>query len=101
MAFSFVSKSSKKRSSRSTRGLEGGLLRVNEVAELLSVHPNTVRTWANKGILPCYRLGTKKGDRRFTMEDIEAFVKRETPCAVPSRLVSSKGTVEQGFYRSR
>ena len=45
-----------------------------EVADFLSVHPNTVRRWANMGLLPVYRLGSR-GDRRFKREDVEGFMK--------------------------
>ena len=50
-----------------------GMLTTTEVAHLLHVHPNTVRRWANKGLLPAYRLGTR-GDRRFKWEEVEAFI---------------------------
>jgi excisionase family DNA binding protein len=50
------------------------MLTTTEVAHLLRVHPNTVRHWANKGLLPVYRLGTR-GDRRFKRKEVEAFIK--------------------------
>ena len=46
------------------------LLTVRDVAWLLHVHVNTVRLWADRGTLPCYRLGTRR-DRRFRREDVE------------------------------
>jgi len=49
------------------------MLTTTEVAHLLHVHPNTVRHWANKGLLPVYRLGTR-GDRRFKRKEVEAFI---------------------------
>jgi excisionase family DNA binding protein len=49
------------------------MLTTTEVAYLLHVHPNTVRQWANKGLLRAYRLGTR-GDRRFRREDIDNFL---------------------------
>jgi len=51
-----------------------GMLTTTEVAELLGVHPNTVRQWANKGLLYAYRLGPR-GDRRFKHEDVENFIR--------------------------
>ena len=51
-----------------------GMLTTTEVADLLHVHPNTVRQWANKGLLPVYRLGTR-GDRRFKRKEVETFIK--------------------------
>ena len=49
------------------------LLTTSEVAQLLRVHPNTVRQWANKGLLHAYRLGPRR-DRRFRREDVDAFI---------------------------
>ena len=51
-----------------------GLLTVGQVAQLLNVHPHSVRRWADIGLLPCYRLGLR-GDRRFNAGDVEVFLK--------------------------
>jgi excisionase family DNA binding protein len=50
------------------------MLTTTEVAHALRVHPNTVRRWANNGLLPVYRLGTR-GDRRFRWKEVEDFIK--------------------------
>ena len=50
-----------------------GMLTINEVAELLNVHINTVRRWSNQGTLKAYRVGSR-GDRRFRQEDIDSFL---------------------------
>ena len=50
-----------------------GMLTINEVAQLLNVHINTVRRWSNQGTLRVYRIGTR-GDRRFRQEDIASFL---------------------------
>ena len=50
-----------------------GMLTIGEVANLLSVHINTVRRWSNQGILKSYRIGSR-GDRRFRQEDITNFL---------------------------
>ena len=49
------------------------LLRMGEVAEMLSVHPNTVRKWSDNGLLPSYRFG-RRGDRRFMLEDVMRLI---------------------------
>lgn len=46
-----------------------GLLAVREVAQLLHVHPNTLRRWSNNGRIAAYRI-TPRGDRRFRREDV-------------------------------
>lgn len=49
------------------------LLTLHEACETLKVHPNTLRKWDNKGILPAIRIGTKK-TRRYRKEDIVSFL---------------------------
>ena len=49
------------------------LLTIGDVARLLSVHPNSVRRWANQGRLRVYRVGIR-GDRRFNPEDVASFL---------------------------
>ncbi len=49
------------------------LLTVQEVAELLNVHANTIRQWSNRGLLQSYRIGSR-GDRRFRHEDVSRFL---------------------------
>lgn len=50
------------------------MLRVGEAATLLHVHPNTLRKWNSWGLIPSYRIGLR-GDRRFTVEDLDNFLK--------------------------
>ena len=50
------------------------MLTVNEVAELLHVHPSSVRRWQKSGELKSYRLGCK-GSLRFKNEDILDFIR--------------------------
>lgn len=49
------------------------LLTLSEAAEILRVHPNTLRKWDRKGVLKAVRFG-QRGDRRYRKEDIEAFM---------------------------
>ena len=49
------------------------LLTIAEVAQRLHAHPNSVRRWANQGLLRCYRMGVR-GDRRFSSREVDAFL---------------------------
>ena len=53
---------------------EEKLLKLSEAAELLNVHPNTLRKWDKKGILAAVRFGERK-DRRYKKEDIMKLLK--------------------------
>lgn len=53
------------------------LLKLSEAAELLNVHPNTLRKWDKKGILKAIRFGERK-DRRYRKEDIMKFANSRT-----------------------
>lgn len=52
------------------------LIKLKEAAEILSVHPNTLRLWDKKGILKAVRIGDKKL-RRYRLEDIKKFIKKK------------------------
>ncbi len=43
------------------------------VAELLYVHPNTVRRWTGQGRIPVYRIGVGLGQRRYRLIDVVMF----------------------------
>ncbi len=45
------------------------LLTVSQAAALLGVHPDTLRAWTNKGLVPVTRLPS--GQRRFTTEQLD------------------------------
>ena len=47
------------------------VLRNNQVARTFEVSPDTVRRWADKGILRSHRLPS--GERRFRLEDVFMF----------------------------
>lgn len=51
----------------------GPMLTVREVARLLHIHSNTVRRWADRGIIKAYRI-SRRGDRRFRRADIARFL---------------------------
>ena len=50
------------------------ILTTGDVAQRLGVPANTVRYWADKGILKSHRVGPR-GDRRFRRRDVDKFVK--------------------------
>ena len=45
---------------------------LEEAAEIVGVHPSTIRLWSDKGILPVYR--TPGGHRRYRRADVELWV---------------------------
>ena len=46
-------------------------MNISETAELLGVHPSTVRHWADKGRIPVHR--TQGGHRRFRRSDVNLW----------------------------
>ncbi len=49
------------------------LLTLEEASAYLKCHPNTLRSWDRKGILPAIRIGVRKA-RRYKKEDLEKFL---------------------------
>jgi len=49
------------------------LLTLKEACEILKCHPNTLRQWDKKGILPAIRIGEKRV-RRYRKEDILSMI---------------------------
>jgi len=47
-------------------------LTLSEVAQILGVHPSTVRIWANQGKIPVHR--TNGGHRRFRRSELELWL---------------------------
>lgn len=52
------------------------LLKLKDAAEILNVHPNTLRLWDKKGMLVAVRIGEKR-IRRYYLEDIKKFIKKK------------------------
>jgi excisionase family DNA binding protein len=49
------------------------MLTTKEVADVLGIHPNTVRRWSDLGLLKTVRISCR-GDRRFRYDDITSFL---------------------------
>ena len=56
----------------------GKMLTTTDVAEIMHVHPNTVRRWHEQGRIVAYRISTR-GDRRFWQSDIDRFITEFDP----------------------
>jgi excisionase family DNA binding protein len=52
------------------------IITLAEASEILSVHPNTLRKWDNKGFLKALRYGTRR-DRRYRKSDILKMLKQK------------------------
>ncbi len=63
-------------------------LTLREAANILGVHPATLRTWADAGIIPSFR--TPGGHRRFALEDLESFIRTHSQgsIALPAHTTS-------------
>lgn len=53
-----------------------GPYRIQKVAEMLGLHPDTVRDLCNRGLIACTR--TEGGHRRITAAALDAYVARLT-----------------------
>ena len=64
-------------------------LSLSGAAELLGVHPSTVRAWADKGLLPVHR--TQGGHRRFKRSEVELWAEhaRRPQDIAPELMVQS------------
>ena len=49
------------------------MLSVPDVAEMLHVHPNTLRRWSDEGRITAYRISSR-GDRRYLPADVQQFL---------------------------
>jgi excisionase family DNA binding protein len=51
-------------------------LTIEDIAEMLNVHRNTVRQWIDAKELPALKLGSQRG-YRVAQKDLEAFIRRK------------------------
>ncbi len=50
-------------------------LSLSDVAEILGIHPSTVRVWSDKGVLPVHR--TQGGHRRYLRNELDLWVQSQ------------------------
>ncbi|MFQ5616512.1 MAG: helix-turn-helix domain-containing protein [Anaerolineales bacterium] len=81
--------------------MAGDWLSLREAAELLGVHPSTVRSWADQGRLPVYR--TQGGHRRFKRQEVELWTQsqrvetpRDADLVVQSALGHTRFQISEG-----
>jgi len=60
---------------------------LREAAEMLGVHPSTVRNWSNRGELPVHR--TQGGHRRFRRDEIQLWMQTHRAQENPNAVVNS------------
>lgn len=84
--------------------MNGEWLSLSEVAEVLGVHPSTVRNWADQGKLPVHR--TQGGHRRFRRGEVELWTQsqrartsREVDLMVQSALGRTRFQISEGRLR--
>ena len=58
---------------QSVPAIPPALLSTAQAAQLLGVHPNTIRNWEDQNLLQAFRIGPRR-DRRFRREDLERFL---------------------------
>lgn len=54
---------------------ESKLITIREAAEVLGVHPETLRRWDNEGKLKAVRIG-ELGHRKYNKEEIEKLMRQ-------------------------
>lgn len=76
-------------------------LNLSEAAEILGVHPSTVRLWADQGRVPVHR--TQGGHRRFKRHEVELWTQsqqletpREADLLIQSALGRTRFQVSEG-----
>lgn len=74
-------------------------LNLSEAAELLGVHPATVRAWSDRGELPTQR--TPGGHRRFLRQDVVARVNAGTVAQERRQTTSAQLVVQNMLGRAR
>ncbi len=69
-------------------------LTVTKAAQVLGVHPNTIRAWSEAGRLRYYRINPR-GDRRYRMGDLQRFLSNAA-AGPQSELAAPSGRARHG-----
>jgi excisionase family DNA binding protein len=75
--------------------MNGEWLSLSEAAEILGVHPSTVRSWANDGRIPVHL--TQGGHRRFLRNEVELCME----LMQPDRIDSIDEVIQNTLLRTR
>jgi excisionase family DNA binding protein len=70
-------------------------LNLSQAAELLGVHPSTVRLWSDKGLLPVHR--TQGKHRRYRRSEVELWAKT----ARQPRSIEPENVIQHALVRMR
>lgn len=80
-------------------------LSLGEIADILGVHPSTVRNWTDKGRMPVYR--TKGGHRRFKRSEVELWMQSqqaslpiEASLVIQGALKKTRVQISEGHLRA-
>lgn len=78
-----------------------GWLTIRQAAELLGVHPLTLRNWSEKGAVPCLR--TPGGHRRYRREDLQRMLAapHEDPAAAAAAVQLVRRAVSAALVAPR
>jgi excisionase family DNA binding protein len=89
----------------------GDWLTLSEVAEMLGVHPSTVRSWSDQGLMPVHR--TQGRHRRYLRREIELWMQTQRPNSIDeahlvvqnavrtTRFQISEGRLDQEVWYSK
>ena len=72
-------------------------LNLSETANVLGVHPSTVRNWADEGRLPVYR--TQGGHRRFKRNEVELWLQSQQASAPNEAGLVVQSALKQTRFR--
>ena len=83
----------------------GAWMRLSDAAQVLGVHPSTVRKWSDEGLLPVHR--TEGGHRRYQRQEIELWKQAqraekpfEVDMVMQSALRTTRLQISEGHLQS-